>query len=312
MNAFSAPSRRNGLPKRERRPSVHDLARVLMRDPLPHTQRQRVVRVEPLEERQAADPAVLVRDGRVDRGDAARSGELQPFANRGERLALAVRRLDELLAEEPRGLLAQDAGRLAALVDLDDAAFGAQVAVRVRERRRVQPHRVAVARGQRGRDVAGHGVEHLPRRLDRRRPVAARASRGRAASLPAAPIRPPPRTRSTASSSVCVPSKRTSCWASAQATKCTCESVKPGRTQRPPRSTTSGDASAVSWVPTPPAIRSPAIASDARDRQRRVERADDSVLEDHDWKNLAVLDALARPRATTSSRVTARRSARAA
>ena len=49
---------------------------------------------------------------------------------------------------------------------------------RVRERRGVQPHRVAVARRQRRRDVAGDRVEHLPRRLDRRRPVAARASRG--------------------------------------------------------------------------------------------------------------------------------------
>ena len=146
---------------------MHDLARVLVRNPLPHAQRQRVISVEPLEERQAADPAVLVRDRRVDRGDAARSGELQPLANRRQRLALAVRRLDELLAEEPCGLLAQDAGRLAVLVDLDDAAVGAQVAVRVRERRRVQPHRVPVARGQRGRDVACDRVEHLPCRLDR-------------------------------------------------------------------------------------------------------------------------------------------------
>ena len=46
--------------------------------------------------------------------------------------------------------------------------------------------------------------------------------------------------------------------------KWTCESVSPGTTTRPPRSTTSGEASAVSCTPTPPAIRSPAIASSAR------------------------------------------------
>src|SRR3954470_12440780 len=112
-----------------------DLARVLMRDPLPHAKRQRAVCIELLEERRPADPTVLVRDRGVDRGDATRSGELQPFANRRERLALAVRRLDELLPEEPCRLLAQDARRLALLVDLDHASLGAEVAVGVRERR---------------------------------------------------------------------------------------------------------------------------------------------------------------------------------
>ena len=260
MNAFSAPSRRNGLPKRRAETELHDLARVLMRNPLPHTQGQPINRVEPLEERQAADPAVFVRDRRMDRRHAARRGELQPFAHGRQCLALAVRRLDELLAEEPRRLLAQDARRLAVLVDLDDAAVDAQVAVGVRERRGVQPHRVPVARGQRGRDVAGDRVEDLPRRLDRRRPVAAPPA---AAAQPASG-----RHRATAAAHALDrllqrpgPSKRTSCCASAHATKCTCESVKPGSTQRPPRSTISGDASAVSCVPTPPAILSPAIAS---------------------------------------------------
>src|SRR5437763_7999076 len=125
---------------------LHDLACVLVRNPLPHAKRQRVVGIQTLEEREAADPAVLVRDRSVNRGDAARGRELQAFADRRQRLALAVRRLDELLPEEPGGLLAQDAGRLAALVDLDDSAFGAEVAVGVRERRGVQPHRVSVAR----------------------------------------------------------------------------------------------------------------------------------------------------------------------
>src|SRR5205823_1393000 len=57
------------------------------------------------------------------------------------------------------------------------------------------------------------------------------------------------------------PSSIASLWPSAQVGKCTCESVKPGTTTRPPRSITSGEASAVSWTPTPPAIHSPAIAS---------------------------------------------------
>ena len=49
---------------------------------------------------------------------------------------------------------------------------------------------------------------------------------------------------------------------SAHVGKWTCESVKPGRTHRPPRSTVSGLGSEVSCTPTPPAIRSPAIQSD--------------------------------------------------
>src|ERR671931_1003016 len=68
-------------------------------------------------------------------------------------------------------------------------------------------------------------------------------------------------TRATASSSECVPSRRTSRRATDQVGKCTCASLRPGRTQRPPRSTRSGPGSAVSCVPTPPAIHSPAIAS---------------------------------------------------
>ncbi len=69
------------------------------------------------------------------------------------------------------------------------------------------------------------------------------------------------RTRSSASASVSTPSSRTSRWASDQVGKWTCESVNAGSTQRPRRSTTSGLGRAVSCVPTPPAIRSPAMAS---------------------------------------------------
>ena len=57
------------------------------------------------------------------------------------------------------------------------------------------------------------------------------------------------------------PSRFTSCCDSDQVGKWTCESVKPGSTQRPPRSTTSGLGSAASCVPTPPATCAPAMAS---------------------------------------------------
>src|ERR671938_534335 len=68
-------------------------------------------------------------------------------------------------------------------------------------------------------------------------------------------------TRATASSSERAPSRRTSRRATDHVGKCTCASLKPGRTQRPPRSTRSGLGSAVSCVPTPPATTLPAIAS---------------------------------------------------
>src|SRR5256714_6765185 len=68
-------------------------------------------------------------------------------------------------------------------------------------------------------------------------------------------------TRATASSSERAPWSRTSRRATDQVGKWTCASLRPGRTQRPPRSTRSGLGSAVSCVPTPPATHSPAIAS---------------------------------------------------
>src|SRR5581483_9280701 len=89
--------------------------------------------------------------------------ELQSRSHRGERLVVAGLRVR--LAEVPRRLLAQDPGGLAALVDLDDAARHFQVAVRARERGRVEPGRVGVLREEEGRRVAGDGVESLTRRL---------------------------------------------------------------------------------------------------------------------------------------------------
>ena len=75
------------------------------------------------------------------------------------------------------------------------------------------------------------------------------------------PCRGCARTRSSASARPVTPSSFTSRCESDQVGKWTCESVKPGRTQRPPRSTTSGPGSASSCVPTPPATCAPAIAS---------------------------------------------------
>ena len=66
----------------------------------------------------------------------------------------------------------EDAGRLAVLVAFDHAARDLEVAVRVGERRGVEPERVVVARHQRRGRVAGDLVERLLRRLCRRRPVA--------------------------------------------------------------------------------------------------------------------------------------------
>ena len=104
------------------------------------------------------------------------------------------------LLEPPRGLLAEHAGRLAVLVALDDAARDVEVAVRERERGRVEPERVVVLRDQPGGRVAGDRVEVVARRLARRLPVAAApavpaqpAAWARARRLAAA--RAPPRAR---------------------------------------------------------------------------------------------------------------------
>src|SRR5581483_9168286 len=78
---------------------------------------------------------------------------------------LVVRRLDVALLELPGRLLAEHAGGGAALVALDDAAGNLEIAVRARERGRVQPERVVVLREQGGRDVPGDGVERLLRRF---------------------------------------------------------------------------------------------------------------------------------------------------
>src|SRR6266852_4704819 len=75
--------------------------------------------------------------------------------------------------ETPGGLLAKDARRLAVLVTLDHTACDLEVAARAGERRRVEPKRVVVLRDQRRWARAGDGVEILLCRLAAAGPVAA-------------------------------------------------------------------------------------------------------------------------------------------
>ena len=70
----------------------------------------------------APEPAVLV----VDRGDAALAASRSPSRVASTHSSSVDR--DEARAEPPGRLLAQDPGRLAALVPLDDAAVDLEVA----------------------------------------------------------------------------------------------------------------------------------------------------------------------------------------
>src|SRR6266508_4901144 len=116
----------------------------LVRQRLPHAHVEDAFAAQPLEEAEVAEPAVLVVHGR----DAARDGEAETCAHRVQPLLVGDLREDETAAELPRRLLAEDAARLAALVELDDAARYLQVAVRRRERRGVEPQRMSVFRHQ--------------------------------------------------------------------------------------------------------------------------------------------------------------------
>jgi hypothetical protein len=109
--------------------------------------------VQVLEDLEGAEPAVLV----VDRGDPAGGGHPEAFSARLNHL---VERGEAVHVAEPPGrVLAQHAGRLAAVVALDHAAGDVEVAAGPRERRRVQPQRVVVPRHERHRHVRGHGVQ---------------------------------------------------------------------------------------------------------------------------------------------------------
>ena len=215
-----------------------------MGERLPHPQRERAFPLELLEDGECPEPAVLVVDG----DDASGVREPDPVPRGFDHLF--VRRPHVDVAEMPGALLAQHTGRLALLVALDDSAGNLEVAVGVSEGGGVEPERVVVARHERGGNVAGDGVEVVLGRVDGRGPVAASPAEP-PSQRPAGTEPTASPTRASASSSERVPSRRTWRWASAHVGKWTCESVKPGRTQRPPRSTRSGLARAVSCVPTP-------------------------------------------------------------
>ena len=111
----------------EPRAEVERLERVevLVRQRLPHAQVEDALVAQALEQAKVAEPAVLV----VHRRHAARDRELDAGAHRVEPLVLADLREHEAPPELPRRLLAQHARRLAAVVELDDAAGNLQVAV---------------------------------------------------------------------------------------------------------------------------------------------------------------------------------------
>jgi hypothetical protein len=148
-------------------PGFGEVLELLRREGLPDTQRERALVAEALPDAERPQPAVLVVDGR----DAARVGDADALAGGLHQLVLA--RADVDVAEVPGALLSEDAGRLAALVPLDDPSRYLEVAVGQGKGRGVEPVRVVVLRHQRHRDVARDGVERLPRRLNRRRPRAA-------------------------------------------------------------------------------------------------------------------------------------------
>jgi hypothetical protein len=123
------------------------------------------VLVEPLPQARRAEPAVLV----VDAGHAARVRELHAAAHRVD--VFLVGNSQIALLEPPRRFFEEDTGRLPVGVALDEPAVGLEVAARQRERGRVEPQRVVVLRDQRGRPVARDRVEVVLRRQPGVRPV---------------------------------------------------------------------------------------------------------------------------------------------
>ena len=247
----------------------------IVRQRLPDAQRERALRGEALPEPRRAEPAVLVVDG----GHASGRHDLQAVAHRVDELVVRGREVP--IAELPGGLLAQHAGRLPALVELDHAARRLRGRRPRRQPGRVEPERVVVARHERGRRVARHGVERLPGRLDHGRPVAAAPASARAASGPGSNGPTAASTRASASSSDAVPSSRTSRWASAQVGKWTCASLK--SRQDAPAAEIDVIGRRKRLLVRPDAARDPIPGDRQRQhhRHRRVHRADDAVLENH-------------------------------
>ena len=145
---------------------------------LPDAQVQSTLVLEALEDAQRAEPAVLVVHG----DDAARERERDRLAARLDHLVLGRPHVG--VAEVPGALLAEHARRLALLVALDDAAGHLEVAVGLGQSRGVEPEGVVVLRHQCDGHVARDRVERLLASAPRRAPTRRSASRGRAASCP--------------------------------------------------------------------------------------------------------------------------------
>ena len=119
----------------------------------PDAQGQLIPLAQPREDLERSEPAVLVVNG----GDSSRGGN-------SEALARGVHHLGHsgayvAVAERPGGVLAQHSRRLAALVPIDDAALWLEGTIRSRQRRAVQPQGVVVAREQSHRRIGRHAVE---------------------------------------------------------------------------------------------------------------------------------------------------------
>ncbi len=251
-----------------------ELRQLLVRNGLPHAQRQRAHLLEPLPQSRRAEPAVLV----VDAGDAARVRELHADAHRVDVLVVGDAQVP--LLEPPRRLFAKHAGRLAVRVALDDAAVDVEVAAGERERGRVEPERVVVLRDQQRGALAGDRVEIVPRRIAAVGPVAAaptvtaqRASR-RQRCVRSAHALERFRERAAAVESHLVlrdrPRREVHVRVGEARNDAAAAEVDRLRTRE--HRLVDADAS-----------RDP-VAGDGergRERQRRVERADDAVLEDH-------------------------------
>ena len=98
-----------------------ELRQALVRDRLPHAERETLALGDALEDPRRAEPAVLV----VDRDDAAARGDAEALARRVDELVLARHRVAS--AELPGRLFAQNPGRRAGGVALDDAALDLEV-----------------------------------------------------------------------------------------------------------------------------------------------------------------------------------------
>src|SRR6266849_9694596 len=114
------------------------MVEMFVRKRLPDPQRERALASKSSPEPRRSESAVLVVDGR----HAARLRQPDPGPHRLH--VLVVRDAQVELLEAPGRLLAEDAGRLAAPVELDDAPVDSEIAVSQRKTGRVQPERVVV------------------------------------------------------------------------------------------------------------------------------------------------------------------------